>query len=300
MADGSAVLANLRQLPRVGVRIVDFTGGEPLLHPDLPRFLKEAKSLGLRTTVTTNGLLYPRLARDLRGLINLLHFSVDAAGAEVHDRLRGVRCFDRVMQSLDQALALGEKPELLFTATRDNFREVAALADLAKRLKVVLIVNPAFSVTGSEGILNADELQELIALCSCPFVYLNGGVVRLMLAGGNDPVKPRCRAVSSTVVISPRNELWLPCFHLAQAALPIAGDLVGLMRSPERKRWLQQQGRADFCAGCTINCYMAPSLVYRLDHYLMSFLPWAAKYFYYKFRSQPRRQLAERRMKPAA
>ncbi len=285
LADTATVLSNLRQLPSAGVRIVDFTGGEPLLHPDLPVILKAARGLGLRTTVTTNCLLYPRRARDLRGLVNLLHFSLDGAQPEVHDRLRGISCYDKVIASLDLALSLGEKPELLFTATQKNYLEVAPLAELARQLGIILIVNPAFEIPGAEeGLLNRLQLQELAALCNRPYVYLNGGVIRLMLEGGNDPRRPRCRAVSSTLVISPEDELLLPCFHQKQAVLPIKGNLAAALDSPERREWLRSQGRADFCRGCSINCYMAPSLPYRFDRYFLSFLPWMAKYFFYKSR----------------
>lgn len=287
-ADTAQVLNNLRQLPKAGVRIVDFTGGEPLLHPDLPRILAAARSLGLRTTVTTNALLYPKRAADLRGLVNLLHFSIDGATAEEHDHLRGVPCFDRVLESLDLAISLGERPELLFTAMRENFRSIETLADLAQYRRVILIVNPLFGATGDASLLNPSELNELIALCRRPFVYLNGGVARLARMGGNDPLRPRCRAISATIVISPENELLLPCFHHAQSSVPIAGDLRRALDSPERQKWLNQQGRADFCRGCTINCYLAPSLVYRLDRHLTAFAPWAIKYFYYKWRFKPR------------
>ncbi|RJP82970.1 MAG: radical SAM protein [Candidatus Zixiibacteriota bacterium] len=284
LAQSDAVLRNIAQLPAAGVRIIDFTGGEPLLHPDLPLFLKSARACGLRTTVTTNGLLYPKRAADLKGLVNLLHFSLDASTAERHDALRGVPCFDQVMASLELALSLGEKPELLFTAAADNYLEVVPLAELAGKLGLILIVNPAFEVTGTEGALNRRQLQELVRLCDRPYVYLNGGVARLMLDGGNDPARPRCRAVSATVVISPDDRLLLPCFHRVQDALPLAGDLRRALKSAERRVWLRRQGRMAFCRGCTINCYLAPSLPYRWDRYLASFLPWMARYFYYKNR----------------
>jgi len=298
LADSEDVLRNLGQLRRAGVRIVDFTGGEPLLHPDLPVLLREAKRQGLRTTVSTNALLYPKRARELSGLVNLLHFSIDAARPDLHDRLRGIPSFDRVMESLDLALMLGEKPELLFTATRENYLEIGPLAGLARQFGVILIVNPVFSNSG-EAELSRDELLELIGLCDQPYVYLNGGVAKLMLDGGNNPMKPRCRAVSSTVVISPQNELLLPCYHQAQAVVPIQGDLRSALSSPQRREWLKKQGRADFCRGCAINCYMAPSLIYRADRYLAAFAPWVAKYFYYK--SRPRSRAPKRfPIRPAA
>lgn len=283
-ADPERVLSNLRQLPRVGVRIVDFTGGEPLLHPDLPRFLREARDVGLRTTVTTNGLLYPKRARELQGLINLLHISLDAAHPGLHNRLRGVASFDKILLSLDLALSLGEKPELLFTATSENFREVTPLAEMAGKLGVILIVNPVFGWNGHHQLLSKEQLLELIERSNRPYVYLNGGVVRLMLEGGNNAEKPRCKAVSATLVISPHDELLLPCYHHAQTKLPICGDLPAAIRSPQRKLWIERQGRAGFCRNCTINCYLAPSLLYKPDRYFAEFIPWAVKYFYYKLR----------------
>ena len=72
-------LQNLQALRRLGVKIIDFTGGEPLLHRDLPFFLQTAQEMGFITTITTNTLLYPKRAHDLRGKVDMLHFSLDAA-----------------------------------------------------------------------------------------------------------------------------------------------------------------------------------------------------------------------------
>jgi MoaA/NifB/PqqE/SkfB family radical SAM enzyme len=284
LADPDAVRRNIRQLPSAGIRIIDFTGGEPLLHPQLPDFLKCAKAANLKTTVTTNGLLYPGKAEALRGLVDLLHISIDGAAAETHDRLRGIKCYDKVMESIDVALSMGEQPDLLFTATADNYLDVIPLADFARGLGLVLIVNPVFAACGGRGLLDRAQLEELEKLCRRPYVYLNGGVVRIMKKGGNDPDNPRCRAVSSTVVISPQNELLLPCFHFAHKAVPITDRLDQVLASPERQEALKQQGRYNFCKGCTINCYLAPSLPYRFDRYFARFLPWAAKYLYYRSR----------------
>jgi len=40
-----------------GIRGIRFTGGEPLLHPSLPKLLSQAKELGLKTTLNTNASL---------------------------------------------------------------------------------------------------------------------------------------------------------------------------------------------------------------------------------------------------
>ena len=92
------VEANLKDLKKLGVKVVDFTGGEPLLHRQLPEFLRLAKTMGFITTVTTNTLLYPKYAESLKGLIDMLHFSLDSADEETHNLSRGVKCFDKFLQ----------------------------------------------------------------------------------------------------------------------------------------------------------------------------------------------------------
>ncbi len=104
------VSANLRDLKAMGVKVVDFTGGEPLLHRQLPEFLDIARSLGMMTTVTTNGLLYPKYARALRGKIDMLHFSLDSPVEAEHNASRNVKCFDKVIESIAVAKAIGRAP----------------------------------------------------------------------------------------------------------------------------------------------------------------------------------------------
>src|SRR6478609_11779154 len=67
---------NLDDLRRLGVSVIDFTGGEPLLHRQLPELLQMARDRGFITTVTTNALLYPKFAEKLKGKIDMLHFSL--------------------------------------------------------------------------------------------------------------------------------------------------------------------------------------------------------------------------------
>ena len=70
-------------------------------------------NLGFITTVTTNSLLYPKKAKPLAGLIDMLHFSLDSFDQEQHDTMRGVACYESVLSSIDIALELGERPDIL-------------------------------------------------------------------------------------------------------------------------------------------------------------------------------------------
>ena len=273
------VLSNLRALRKLGVIFVDFTGGEPLLHHDLPQMLAEAKRLGFITSVTTNTLLYEKRSREIRGLVDILHFSLDSLNPEKHNALRGVPIFDSVMRSIRLAKKLGERPDLLVTVTEANYRELPELAAFAQKERLMLVTNPVFSYFGNPG-ASRHVVRFVEKFRHTPFVYVNRAFHRFILSGGNQLERPRCRGVSSTVVISPQNELLLPCFHRRNRAVPIRGDLPRALRSPQRKLALKMQGRYPFCQNCTINCYFDPSFLYVRDRYFfLSFLPKMKYYF---------------------
>lgn len=260
------VESNLAHLKAIGVRFIDFTGGEPLLHPQLPAMLKLARQWGFYTSVTTNCLLYPQRGQEIAGMVDLLHFSLDSMDAVENDRLRGRNSFSSVMTSLSIARALGEKPDLLYTVTRQNVRAIHQLARFARSQKLILIVNPVFKYHQQQP-LSVDDIHYLDRFQNQPYVYINRALHHLIRCGGNRRRSPRCRAVSATVVISPGNELLLPCYHHCQLAIPIRSNLVQILGSREYQTMKEQQGTFRCCDGCTINCYFDPSFLYKPDRF---------------------------------
>ena len=279
------VTRNLDDLRRLGVRVIDFTGGEPLLHPGLDRLLAMAKARGFLTTVTTNGLLYPKRAERLRGLVDLLHFSIDSSQPHEHDASRGVKCFDKLMESIEVALRIGERPDLLFTVTNDNvhrLREIYETISYPNRL--VLIINPLFEYNDLGEGLAEEVMAEVQAFARKPYTYLNPAFLTLRRRGGNDPADPVCKAASATVVISPFDELVLPCYHFGMERHPIEGRLYDLWHG-ERATWHRaMEGRHEACRGCTVNCYFEPSFaVSPGTGYFWQSLPSKARYSWTKF-----------------
>ncbi|NNE35311.1 MAG: radical SAM protein, partial [Rhodothermales bacterium] len=275
-------------LKALGVRFVDFTGGEPLLHPQIGEFLHEAKRLGLRTTLTTNGLLYPKRARSLAGLVDLLHFSIDSANPQEHNKSRGVDCFDKLMESIEVALSIGERPDLLFTVTNENIDQLDQIYEtISKPNGLILIVNPLFEYNTLGGNLSASVMSRMEHLSRRPLTYLNPSFLDLRRAGGNDPTAPVCRAVSTCVVISPMNELVLPCYHYGLDRLPIDGKLRDLWGSDTVRDHREMEGRHEVCSGCTINCYFEPSFaVSPTTRFFWRSLPSKMSYGWTKFVSQ--------------
>lgn len=272
---------NLKDLKKLGVKVIDFTGGEPLLHHDIHIFLKMAKDMGFITTITTNGLLYPKKATKLTGLVDMLHFSLDFADAKQHDEVRGVGCFDFVMKSIEKAKELGEKPDILFTAMNENIEELQKVYEnICLPNDLVLIVNPIFdynTVATGCGLSN-ENLNYLSSMGKKKNIYLNDAFIELRRNGGNHVEDPVCKAASSTLVISPKNELVLPCYHLGKKDYPINGDLVRLYHSDEVQKLVALEGRLPECEGCAINCYMQPSFAVEINQYFWKALPSTIKY----------------------
>jgi MoaA/NifB/PqqE/SkfB family radical SAM enzyme len=276
---------NLRDLKKLGVRVVDFTGGEPLLHRQLPELLQEAKQLGFITTVTTNALLYPKYAEQLRGLVDMLHFSLDSPVAEEHDQSRGVRCFDKVMESIALARQLGERPDILFTVFDRNIQQIRQMhEEICLPNNLILILNPVFEYntveTGAR--LSDQALSELSWWGKQKNVYLNEAFIQLRLDGGNHIDAPICKAASTTIVISPENKLVLPCYHLGLKDFAIDGRLHDLYRSDEVQKLVALEGRLPGCEGCVINCYMQPSFAVEMNKYWWKALPSTLKYNWVK------------------
>jgi MoaA/NifB/PqqE/SkfB family radical SAM enzyme len=263
-AVASDVVRNLAEARRAGCRFVDFTGGEPLLHQDLPLFCSEAKRLGFITSVTTNCIAFPEHAAALAGLVDLLHFSLDADTEDLHNKLRGTDSYHAVLESIPIALAHDLVPDLLFTYTDENISAFDGVDALARKYKLMIILDPVFSLDGKDIACRATHDRARV-YAKRRGVYLNTAHLSLRFRGGNSFKRNYCRAVSSTIVILPDNTLALPCFHHAQEFVPLSQSLERALRSATHSQARREQGLFTFCKGCHINCYFDPSFLYRFD-----------------------------------
>lgn len=272
---------NFKALKKLGVKVIDFTGGEPLLHQQLDQLLGLAKRYKFITTVTTNTLLYPKYAEKLKGKIDMLHFSLDSPIAEEHDASRGVKCFDKLVESIRIAKTLGERPDILFTVFEHNIAQIQQVyEEITQPNDLVLILNPVFEYNKVEtGEKFSDKsLQTLSGWGKKKNVYLNEAFVELRKDGGNHIEKAVCLAASTTIVISPENKLVLPCYHLGLEEIALKGDLYEVYQSGIVQQAIAMEGKYPQCEGCTVNCYMQPSFAINVNKYFWKALPSTLKY----------------------
>jgi MoaA/NifB/PqqE/SkfB family radical SAM enzyme len=119
-----------------GVPILSFTGGEPLLHPQVTEFIAYAKSRGHLCTLTTNGWFLAKRAQELcEAGLDLLVVSVDGPG-EIHNQVRGNRSFERLLEGLNTTLALPGRPAVLISMTisKMNYKMVPLMYLFARAM----------------------------------------------------------------------------------------------------------------------------------------------------------------------
>ncbi len=116
----------LDDLARYGVPAVLFSGGEPLLRPDLFELLQHAQTLGLPATLSTNGtLITPQIADRLTECgLRYVGISLDG-GRETHNKLRGAAdAFDRALAGIKHCRRAGLKVGVRFTLHALNAGEL--------------------------------------------------------------------------------------------------------------------------------------------------------------------------------
>ena len=98
----------------LGVNKLRITGGEPLLRKGLPELIARLTAIeGVQDiAMTTNGLLLPRLAADLKAAgLRRVTVSLDSLDPEVFGRMNGLGVHpDKVLDGIEAALVAGLGP----------------------------------------------------------------------------------------------------------------------------------------------------------------------------------------------
>lgn len=122
----------LEDLARFDVPTVLFSGGEPLLRPDLLDLIAYARSIGLRCVISTNGTrITPAVAAALKEAgAEYVGISIDGIGG-THDRIRGeAGAFEQALAGIRHCAAAGLRVGLRFTVHRLNRDQLPAVLDL--------------------------------------------------------------------------------------------------------------------------------------------------------------------------
>ena len=225
------------QLARVHeFRMLAFTGGEPLVRPDLFELLAYAQALGFSNTLATNGtLIDDSVARELRRCgVAIGAVSLDGCDAATHDHVRDERgAFEAALRGIRALGRAGIPLHINVTAMAYNLDQLDELVALADELgAAILIVYQLVAVGRGQGIgdaalsMDANErlINGLVRAQRCSVAVIEpvagpqywaclldrAGIRGGLLLHGAEWLLHGCSAGRGFVYIKPNGEVW-PC-----------------------------------------------------------------------------------------
>lgn len=123
-------------LPALGTRLVAFSGGEPLLRPDVFDAAERFRARGLRLHLLTSGVLLERFADRVAEQFVRVVVSLDATTEAEYHAIRGVAALATVERGIGRLRRLAPHLPITARATlhRMNFRRLPQLIDHAKAM----------------------------------------------------------------------------------------------------------------------------------------------------------------------
>ena len=143
---------------------INFTGGEPTLHPDFAETLRAIGDAGLTVSFVTNGWHFERVWPALlanRAAVSHVAFSLDGVTREDHDRWRGKGSFDRLVRAFSRCYMSQLPFGIKIVIRRDVVDQLEQIAIFAARMGAASLhfvhVMPTSTAVAGDSALSLDE-----------------------------------------------------------------------------------------------------------------------------------------------
>lgn len=220
----------LEQIARAGFKIMIFSGGEPLLRPDILELVAYATKLGLRPVFGTNGTLITLdMAKKLKeaGAMGM-GISLDSMDAKKHNEFRKFpNAWEGAVQGMKNCREAGLPFQIHTTVMDWNSHELEAMTDFAVELGAVAHHFFFLVPTGRAKTIEAESLRaeqyeavltrimkkqtevdiELKPTCAPQFMRIAAQM------GVKTRFRRGCLAGTAYCIISPRGKVQ-PCAYL--------------------------------------------------------------------------------------
>jgi MoaA/NifB/PqqE/SkfB family radical SAM enzyme len=229
------VIDEAREVARI--TRVNFTGGEPTLHPQFSQILETVAAAELKASFVTNGWhferTWPALVANREGISHVA-FSLDGINRETHDRWRGNGSFDRLIRAFSRCYMSQMPFAIKIVVRRDLVDQLEHTAIFAARMGAAALnfvhVMPTSSGFETGVALNREEqraVEEEIAILARIFkmtIGIDVGYYNI------DEQRPPCSPLAGTSMnVDYRGRLSLCCnlsgFRGAAAEPDVVADL---------------------------------------------------------------------------
>ncbi len=132
MVDTATARAIIRKIVSTGAKRIVFTGGDPLMRPDIGELVQYSAEIGLEVAVSTTGDELTREFLEKYGhYIDLMSLPLDGASEEVSSRTKKEGHFAAIMNALDMLVDFPAIDVKVATpVTRHNLADVPAIVRL--------------------------------------------------------------------------------------------------------------------------------------------------------------------------
>jgi len=158
-------------LATFGVPVILFSGGEPLLRPDLTELARYSVDRGMRAVISTNGTLIDEEKATTLKDAGVSYVGISLDGLEnVNDHFRRMQgAFKMALNGIKNCKKAGLKVGLRFTMNKLNVEQVPGIFDLVEEMNIerICFYHLVYSGRGSDLIdqdLSHDETRQIVDL----------------------------------------------------------------------------------------------------------------------------------------
>jgi len=160
-------LAMIRTLPEMGTPILVFSGGEPLMRPDIWVLAQEARKVGIPAALATNGTMVNAQIAELVKEVGIKRVSIsfDGPDAPTHDQFRGDGAFEASIAGIKALRKVGMSTQINTTVAKHNYKKLDETYQLAldlgaDALHIFMLVPVGCGMTLDPAIMLDDEEYE--------------------------------------------------------------------------------------------------------------------------------------------
>jgi MoaA/NifB/PqqE/SkfB family radical SAM enzyme len=114
----------LHLIREAGIPWVDFSGGEPLLHPDVIQIFKFSRELGLLNTLSTNGLLVYRFIDRIFPYVDQWNISLHGTQFVHNEIVQHRTSHQSILKACEMIAARGGVVHITYVVTSENILDV--------------------------------------------------------------------------------------------------------------------------------------------------------------------------------
>jgi len=259
------VFSRMDEAAQFGVFAWSFSGGEPLMNPNMPDYIEYAALKGFYTSMPTNGLALKKYAEACVKL-DQLEVSIDTLDREKFARRRGIDGLPTILNALDYIKGNLRHNTIQINAAVDleNLEDLPLLAEFCEDRGFLLhteavhnVVRTTWKTEDVEMEREALEkvaqfLRDLRKKYKCVRFYKD--YYEFYRDNGFSKKFP-CRSASHLINMRPDGSIQFPCAFVSLHKGAPQMTLREIYESTEVREIIAQSPEMwDFCKGCKIGC----------------------------------------------